>query len=247
MSWWDPISWGHEAEHLWDTAFGALTSGFDWLKEWVLRVVNLAIANVENDIADVGAAVGSIAASVDSLVGSVVSDLARGLDAVWNGIAQGVSDAEHFAEQIGHDAEHYAETAAWAIAHDVADPLWHAAMSGLDALRHEAAHEVDVVVHDVVDPIGHLADDAARWANDAVSWIDHSGMDAVHLVERCWRFLEWVADHPAAALEALPALLERDFVAPVLEDVESSATTVWDELDKSLSELVPAAEKKIGI
>lgn len=240
----DPIHWGSVAERLWNDIVSPVTSAIDVVKEWCLRVINGAVSGVENSVKDVWAGLSSIGTFVDNTFALVRHDLASAVDAVWAGIRTASDEAAHLVETGVTDAEKYADEAVMTLWHDVVDPAVHELESALDTARHDIAHELDVVRHDVIDPIGHVADEAAHYAHEAAHWIDLVGADAIVLVEKCWKFLEWVADHPMHALEMLPKLVADHYVTPLVGELQAEETTVWDALAKELDSIAndfPAA------
>jgi hypothetical protein len=222
-----------------ESALSDLTSPVDVVVKWVLKQLTKLGSLIENDISKVYGYIGSrlggventishLAGEVNSLLGSLGSDVGKALatlrhdiaadvDTAVAGVRSELSTVEREAKTLGHDAEHYADTALRTFERDVLDPALRDLRVGLTDARRAAEAALSAFERDVVRPIEHDAAEGLAEAKKAIYFIDHSGLDAVHLVDKCYDWLRAFADHPIKSLEAVPA------------DVLKQMSTSWSE------------------
>jgi hypothetical protein len=246
---WNPISWA-------ESALSDLTEPVSVPIRWIIKqIVKLGslISNdiekvygylasrfggVENTIShlagQINSVVGTVGGDIDRALTSLRHDVAADVDAAVKPIARGLGDAEAGVGSILRDAEHYADTAVADFHRDVLTPAVNDINTALDDAQKVSAWVWQTFVPQAIAPVVHDASEAHVAASKAIYWIDHGGMDAVHLVEKCWDFLEWVAVNPIRALEELPAKLLPSLTTSVLE---GKGTTVLGGFDGLVSEL----------
>jgi len=250
---WNPISWISDAEN---TASG-FARDLEDLWKWVIKetvklgdeiwddytsIYTLVLTLVDMLVREVGLIWGAI----ERHVGSIGGDLGKLYQWILNEIAAGVKDAEHLGEHLFsvayddalnwfHDAERFSwKVADWLEAHVIRPAVHDLEVAVRDAER-EAVRLAEELYHDVILKALHDAEKAWAEAVRVGRWLDLVGYDAVKLVERCWDFLEWVAAHPAAALETIPRLVERE-LSP------GWAIGAAEEAEKSFAKMVEAVE-----
>ena len=251
---WNPISWATSA---WNDATGVATE----IKRWVIKQVALAVGFVENDIHkgihylesaldEVGQGIPWIINKVNSLADSVWGDITSSVKHVLSEaerlahdavapVIKAVDTAWHHADNLFHSAEHVADSAInWFYDHTVRPALHdvYAAIHDVEKGADKALHEFELYV---VKPIEHDASEALHEAHKAVYFIDHSALDAIHLIDETYDWLNAFRHHPMKSVEALPkALLEAadaDWATTKAEDVKS----LFGELATQLESTVP--------
>jgi hypothetical protein len=81
--------------------------------------------------------------------------------------------------------------------------------------------------------------EAEHDAKKAISFIDHSALDAIHIVDECWDWLEWMAKNPAKALEELPPKALAELTKGKLSSEADTITSGWAGLTKELDKKFP--------
>jgi hypothetical protein len=249
---WDPISWVEDAGR----AVDGLTKP---VQRWVIKEVKKAGDLLEKDIRDVASVahrdVNDVFGDVEMLTREVKritltagGDIGKALDSVGHAVTSAVTEVEHFAQKIVNetwahadslykDAERFTDTSInWAIKH-VIDPAIHDAETTAKDVEKAVEKTVEAVYHDVILKVSHDAMTAWNDADKALYWIDHSGYDAVKLVEQCWDFLESVASHPASAAERVIRDWSQDLTVKSAEDTAAVAETYAAQLVANMESL----------
>jgi len=246
---WNPISWA-------ESALSDLTEPVSVPIRWIIKQIVKLGSLIETDIDAVygylASRFGGVENTISHLAGQIndlLASVGGALDGFWKAAKSDVEgwigDAIHDAVAIGgdiwtvvrpwfHDAEHYADTAVSDFHRDVLTPAVNDINTALDDAQKVSAWVWQTFVPQAIASVVHDASEAHVAASKAIYWIDHGGMDAVHLVEKCWDFLEWVAVNPIRALEELPAKLLPSLTTSVLEE---KGTTVLGGFDGLVSEL----------
>jgi hypothetical protein len=251
---WDPISWGK-------SALSDITGVFGATERWVMKQIVKAASLIENDIAKVygyiASRFGGVENTISHLAGEINStirgiphditstladlrhDIAADVDAAVSGIKRGAGDVEGGVKALEHDAEHYADTAIADFKRDVLDPLERDLRRAIHDATSEAEHAWHVWYKDIWAPALHDLREAEHDAHKAVYFIDHSALDAIHLIDETWDFLSWVAKNPLKALEAFPAKMLSELTAAKLESQGTTITSGWAGLTKELDKKFP--------
>jgi hypothetical protein len=250
---WDPISWAQ-------SALSDLTGVFGPVERWVIKQIAKAASLIENDIDKVWTwlyarfggienTISHLAGEINSVVGSLGGDISKVLDSARHDIAAAVDAGVHKAESelstveseavhLGHDAEHYTDTAIAAFEKDVLRPV----ENELRRLIHDAESEADHAWHvwykDIWAPALHDLREAEHNAAKAVYFIDHSALDAIHLIDECWDWLLAFARNPIKELESMPGQVARAlpgvWTLAANEPATSEIDKVIDWLNKEL-------------
>ncbi len=229
---WDPLSWGK-------SALSDIFGGAGSIEKWVIKQIVKASSLIENDIAKVygyiASRFGGIENTISHLAGQVNTLANRAGKDLTGDVGKLTKDAEGWVK----DAENYADSALRVFERDVLDP----------ALRelHTAVHDAEKVStaalaafeRDVVKPIEHDAAEALHDAKKAVSFIDHSALDTIHIVDECWDWLEWMAKNPAKAIEELPSKLLPSLTTTSLEAKGATVQGGFDGLVTELDKVYP--------
>ena len=231
------------------------------IQRWVIKQIAKAAGLIENDISKaadyVAGRFGGIENTISHLAGEmnhIVASAGGDVSRLWDHARKDVDGWIHDAigdalavkgaiwndlKSWGHDAEHYTDNAVSAFHRDVLRPV----ENGLHAAIHDAEHVAEDAWHvwykDIWGPADKIIHDAEHDAHKAVYWIDHSGLDAVHLVEKCWDFLEWVALNPARALESLPRKALAELTTGKLSGDADTITSGWSGLVTELEKVFP--------
>ena len=229
---WDPLSWGK-------SALSDIFGGAGSIEKWVIKQIVKAASLIENDIAKVYGYVasrfGGIENTISHLAGQVNTLAGKAGRSLEGDVGKLGKDAEGWVK----DAENYADSALRVFERDVLDPALrklHAAVSDAEKASKAALSAFE---RDVVKPIEHDAAEALHDAKKAVSFIDHSALDAIHIVDECWEWLEWMAKNPAKALEELPAKMLGQLTAAELEQKGATVTSGWSGLLADLERKFP--------
>ena len=222
---WNPLSWVK-------SALGSAGKIASDIKNWVTKVVREAVDTIDKelrlglnlahkDLNDVWGGVEKLAREVERITDAAGGRIAKVFDSVEHDITTAVKAAvsgltragsiiwDH-ADNLFHDAERDAKAdVSWAEKH-VIDPAVHDLEHGLTDAEKAAKAAVNDLYHDFVLKALHDADKAWAKAESIGTWLDHSGYDAVKLVESCWDFLESVANHPANAAKKAITEWEKD-------------------------------------
>jgi len=251
---WDPLSWGK-------SALSDASGIFAPVYKWVLKQVVAAVSLVENDISKayhyvnsrlggVENTISHLAGQINSVIGGLPHDLTSTLDGVRHDVASWIDTAVKpieadvdttikDAKGIGHDAEHYADTAIAAFEKDVLRPV----ENELRHLIHDAESEADHAWHvwykDIWAPALHDLREAEHNAAKAVYFIDHSALDAIHLIDECWDWLLWFAKNPLRAFEQLPADALRQLTTGKLSGQADTVTAGFGGLVTELDKVYP--------
>jgi len=221
---WNPVSWAKSA---WDDITGTVNP----IYKWVIKQVAKAIGLVENDIGKVRGYLLGVIHAVGSGVGDLAHDLEKVEQTIGGDIRGDIASALSGAKGLVKDALGPLESTVSQLHKDVENWIGNAEHAADKALNwfydhtirpalHDIEHEFDVVHHDIdtavrdverywIDPLKHDVEEALHDAKKAVYFIDHSALDAIHLIDQCWDWLEWLAHNPAGAIESLP----KDFLA----------------------------------
>jgi prophage DNA circulation protein len=251
---WDPISWLK-------SALGDVTGPLGKIEKWTLKQIAKAAALVENDVhklsdyvdAHVGGienTISHLAGQINNLAAGVGGDVAGAFDATRHEIASLIDDALHPIKSEddalkrdvpgwAKDAEHYADDALKAFERDVLDPALKEIRTAIHAAESDAEHAWHVWYKDIWAPALHDLREAEHAAHQAIYFIDHSALDAIHIVDECWDWLEWMAKNPAKALEELPAKAFAELGSGKLSAAATEVTSGW-------SDLVTELEKKFS-
>jgi hypothetical protein len=217
---WNPVSWAKSA---WSDITGVI---WNPIKTWVIKVVVKAAGLIENDIdkvrtglhaatVDLKRELGTLSGEVDKVAGVVGGDVAGGLDALYKEAASLVDAAlgpvEAEVDRLAKDGENLAEDALHATDEAINyfwDHVVQPALTELRSLVDDAARAADKAWddfdRDVLPALRHDVADALNAAHAATSFIDHSALDAIHLIDECWDWLEVLARNPMHEIEALP-------------------------------------------
>jgi len=256
---WNPISWATAA---WNDA-GSIVAP---LKKWVIKQIVSAIGFVENDISKAKSflssaiqGVGSgfeevynqitllwkdVGSGVDAAIHTVLKEMASLVKDAVNPVIHEIDALSRAAEKLFEAAEHAGEAAInWFYDHTIRPALHdlEAAIHDVEAGADKALHEFDL---HVVKPLEHDASEALHDAKKAIYFIDHSALDAIHLIDETWDWLEAFSHHPFKSLEALPgeelAKLTSSGLAGSAQTITSGWTGLIAELDKKFPDAGPS-------
>ena len=251
---WDPISWGK-------SAISDVTGFFGATEKWVIKQIAKAAGLVENDIAKVWSwlyarfggvenTISHLAGEINSVIGGIPHDIASTLSELRHDIAadvdadvkaatRGLGDVKSGLESILSDAERYADRGVADFKKDVIDPLERDLRRAIHDAESAADHAWHVWYSDIWAPAEHELAEARHDAAKAISFIDHSALDAIHLIDECWDWLERLAHNPLKSLEALPGELRTALPKAWTETAAEPDTAVIDKVVSWLEEELP--------
>lgn len=206
MSWWNPISWVHDAQ-------SEVVKTIDAIKNWTIAHVRDGINALARDLGDwIG--------DLSSTVADVWREITRQAVFIWNRVNNVVAQIYRDAAGWVSDAERYADLGVAVFNRDVVQPIEREGK----ALYHDAEHYADVAVSDLRGAVVDFEHTALSWVNDlrgavvdfehtARTWVD----DGIRQVER-------YADDGVR-------IFDRDVIRPLaslLSTVEHDAATALD-------------------
>lgn len=243
------------------SAFHDLSGPVTAVEKWVLKQLSKVATLIENDISKlhgylsarlggVENTISHLAGEVSSTVGSLGGDARKVLDSLRHDIAAAVDSGVHKAEAelstvekeaktLGHDAEHYADAALKTFERDVIRPLERDLRTAIHDAESAAEDAWHVWYKDIWAPADKIIHDAEHDAHKAIYFIDHSALDAIHLIDECWDWLLWMAKNSAEALEELPAKMLARLTLTGLEAHGATVTSGWDSLVTELDKKFP--------
>ena len=230
---WDPLSWGK-------SALSDIFGGAGSIEKWVIKQIVKAASLVENDIAKVYGYIASRFGGIENTISHLAGQVNALADRAGKDLSGDVGKLSKDAEGWVKDAEHYADDAIKVFTRDVLDPALREIHTAVHDAEKAGKAELSAFERDVVKPIEHDAAEALHDAKKAVSFIDRSGLDAIHIVDECWDWLEWMAKNPAKALEELPAKMLGQLSAAELEEKGTTVTSGWSGLVSELDKKFPA-------
>jgi len=254
---WNPLSWASKAEA---DAAKDLEKAYKSLWRWVVnectKLGNLVqtditdvysnmftlVRSVDGNITDIWAAVyrlgGSVKGDVSGFVKAVVHDVESEFDSAVKGAESLTWSVWRTADGWYHDALRTAEGDVEAFYHKVIVPLARNISHDITNAEKEADKIAEAVYHDVLLKIAHDAEEGYAEAVKAVYWIDHTGYDAVRLVEECWDFLEAIALHPVTLARRGVKDWERSITVSGLEGIASGSQPLYAHVVKSIEDVL---------
>jgi hypothetical protein len=218
------------------SALNDLTGPISTVEKWILKQLVKLGSLIGNDITKVYSYLGSRLGGVENTISQLAGQVNALADRAGKDLSGDVGKLSKDAEGWVADAEHYADSAVKAFERDVLDPALRDLRTAISDAEKVSKAALSTFERDVVKPIEHDASEALHDAKKAVSFIDHSALDAVHLIDECWDWLLWVAKNPAKAIEELPSKMLGSLTSAQLESQGATITSGWsglaDDLDK---------------
>jgi len=221
------------------SALNDLSGPISTVEKWVLKQLVALGSLISNDIEKGNRYLASRFGGVENTIGHLAGDVNAIADHIGKDATGDVSRLEKDAEGWVTEAEHYADDALRAFERDVLDPALHELRTAINDAEKASRAALSVFERDVVKPIEHDAAEALHDANKAISFIDHSALDAIHLIDECWDFLSWVAKNPARALAELPSKIFGGITEAELEASGKTVTSGWSNLVTELDKKFP--------
>ncbi len=119
------------------------------------------------------------------------------------------------------------------------DPLEKDLRRAIHVAESAADHAWHVWYSDIWAPAEHELAEARHDAAKAITFIDHSALDAIHLIDECWDWLEAFAAHPFTELESLPGQIRTALPGAWTEAAAEPATATIDKIVDWLNEELP--------
>lgn len=215
---------------------GFFTSVGNDVKNFVLSAVNKVLTTVSGWFDDVyrwaGEEIYGLAESVWARIDQAYNDVRGWVDDALHTAAGWISDVYRWAgdaigavESFARDVLSWAEQAVdqltrWAqdavsfLWHQLIDPLWQWVEHAADFVWHIITSWWDTIYRDVIAPI--IA--GLTWLLDqvpkALDFLWHDVLDVVHLVQKAWKWLVWMAEH------------DFDFFRGLLEGMPGPGSTI---------------------
>ena len=243
------------------SALHDLTGPVSTVEQWVLKQLVKLGALVSTDlekakgytvqlIDGVGARIDHLAGQVNSVIGGIPHDITAALDELRHDVAadvdavvkqasRGQGDIDAGLESIVHDSERYTNSVVAEMKRDVIDPLEKDLRRAIHDAESAADHAWHVWYKDIWAPAEHELAEARHDAAEAITFIDHSALDAIHLIDECWDWLERLAHNPLKSLEALPGELRTALPKAWTEAAVEPDTAVIDKVVSWLEEELP--------
>ncbi len=219
---------------------GALIStDLEKAKGYTVQLIDGVGARIDHLAGQVNSVIGSIGGDMDRALAGLRHDVAADVDAAVGPVSSALDTARHDIAHWSDVAAHYTDDALTAFNRDVFLPAIHDLNATIDDLQKASAWVWQVFVPQAIAPVGHDASEAQHAASKAIYWIDHSGMDAVHLIDECWDWLEAFAAHPFTELESLPGRIRTALPGAWTEAAAEPATATIDKIVDWLNEELP--------
>ncbi len=237
---WDPLHWAKEALH--DAADipkeieAAVKAIVRWVVKECVRLGNLIGRTAEELLAGITQVTDFLSSEIGGLetwAGNVYGDIARNIDGT---VARIESDTGSFVRSLesGWDS-----AVKWSEEH-VLDP----AARELRRLIHDGEKAWEDIwqtfLRDEWRPALHDLRDVEQTLASLGTALDHGIIDAFHLVEKAWDWLEAFAAHPISELEGLPDDVLAQMTSKWITGAASGTGGLWadfaDELGKVLGD-----------
>jgi hypothetical protein len=210
------------------------------VEKWILKQLVKLGSLIGNDITKVYGYLGSRLGGIENTISQLAGQ-------VNNLVAEGGSDVVNTVENVGNTVNNWAALldpyiadALSQFAKDVITPLRNDVKSLDPGLYNSVSSEWDHFKKYDLPGLKKDIADAKADAHKAVSFIDHSALDAIHLIDECWDWLEHLARHPVKEIEAIPAGLKAALPSAWTETAAEPATSEIDKVIDWLTKELPS-------